>query len=321
VDGDLKITPKDRIRFQFLGSQTSYPGDIAAKYSQPEDSFWGKALDLYYHHDTRSWDWYLGYTDVDTDFRADIGFMPQAGYRNINGGLSHTWNRPRGHWFTVLTLGSGYFLEKDYDDNVLSKGLTLDLNYIGPAQSYLNVYGNFGKRMHGGIEFDDNNVVFNGAYRPSGTFEFYFNGVLGDGIDYDNVRQGTRFQLGGFLKLKFGRHLETAFNHKFERFKVNDGRLYTANISYLRLVYHFNRRTFLRAFLKYVDYQYDTDLYLAPIDPDFEHLFSQFLFSYRINPRTVLFLGYSDDYYGDQTAGLAQSNRTFFIKVGYALVL
>lgn len=321
VDGDLKITPKDRIRFQFLGSQTRYPGDIADKYAQPEESFWGRALDLYYHHDTRSFDWYAGYTDVNAKFRADIGFMPQAGFRTMDAGLSHTWNRPRGYWFTVLTVGSGYNLEKDHDDNLLSKGLIFQLNYIGPAQSYLNVYTNFGKRTYGGIEFDDNNITFNGAYRPSRTFELFFNGVLGDGIDFDNIRQGNRFQLSGFVKLKFGRHLEMALNHTYERFKVDAGKLYTANISYSRLVYHFNRRTFLRVFLKYIDYKYNTDLYIASIDPDFEHLFSQVLLSYKINPRTVLFLGYSDDYYGDQTVALTQSNRTFFIKVGYALVL
>ena len=52
------------------------------------------------------------------------------------------------------------YLEKDYDDNLLSKGITFNFNYIGPAQSYFNVYTHFGKRTHGGIEFDDNNVGF-----------------------------------------------------------------------------------------------------------------------------------------------------------------
>ena len=36
----------------------------------------------------------------------------------------------------------------------------------------------------------------------------------------------------------------------------------------------------------------------------------------------MLFLGYSDSYFGPDSQGqsLAQSNRTFFAKVGYALV-
>ncbi|UCH94101.1 MAG: carbohydrate binding family 9 domain-containing protein [Candidatus Aminicenantes bacterium] len=321
IDGDLRVTPKDRIRFQFLGSQTRYPEEISAGYQQPEETFTGTALDVYYHHDTRSFDWHLGYTDVSADFRADLGFMPQAGFRNFDAGLAHSWNRPRGYWFTVLNVGSSYMEEKDYHGNLLSRGVTFDFNYIGPLRSYFNLASHLGKRTYGGIEFDHNHVYFNGAVRPSGTFEFFFNGLMGDGIDFDNIQPGNRFQLGGTVRLRLGRHLDLMLDHKFERFNVDAGRLYTANISYLRLVYYFNRRTFLRSILKYVDYKYNTGLYSFTLDPRDKHLFSQFLFSYEINPRTVLFLGYSDDYYGYHTVALTQSNRTFFVKVGYALVL
>lgn len=321
VDTDLKITPKDRIQLQFLGSQTRYPRDISTRYHQPEESFWGKALDVYYNHDTRSFDWYVGYTDVSEDFRADLGFMPQAGFRYFDAGLAHSWNRPRGYWFTVLNIGASGKSEKDYHGNLLSKGITFNLNYIGPVRSFFNLYTNFGKITYEGIEFDDNHVYFNGAVRPSGTFEFFFTGLLGDGIDFDNIQAGKRFQLEGTVTLRPGRHLDLILDHKFERFNVDAGRLYRANISYLRLVYYFNKRTFLRGILKYVDYKYNTDLYGFSIDPRFKHLFSQFLFSYEINPRTVLFLGYSDDYYGYHTVALTQSNRTFFVKIGYALVL
>lgn len=321
VDTDLKITPKDRIQFQFLGSQTRYPRDFSASYQQPAESFWGKALDVNYNHDTRSFDWHVGYTDVSDDFRADLGFMPQAGYRNFDAGLAHSWNRPRGHWFTLLNVGSSYMVEKDYHGNLLSRGVTFNLNYTGPVRSYLILQSHLGKRTYGGIEFDYNHVYFNGAVRPSRTFEFFFSGLLGDGIDFDNIQEGRRFQLGGTITLRLGQHLDLMLDHKFERFNVDAGRLYRANISYLRLVYYFNKRTFLRSILKYVDYKYNTGLYSFTIDPRFKHLFSQFLFSYEINPRTVLYLGYSDDYYGYHTVALTQSNRTIFVKIGYALVL
>ena len=50
-------------------------------------------------------------------------------------------------------------------------------------------------------------------------------------------------------------------------------------------------------------------------------LFGQFLFSYKVNPRTVLFVGYSDNSLADQNVGLTRTNRTVFVKVGYAWVL
>jgi hypothetical protein len=55
------------------------------------------------------------------------------------------------------------------------------------------------------------------------------------------------------------------------------------------------------------------------VDPEYRRLFMQFLFSYKLNPRTVLFLGYSDNYLGLLDVPLKQSDRTFFLKIGYAL--
>ena len=39
---------------------------------------------------------------------------------------------------------------------------------------------------------------------------------------------------------------------------------------------------------------------------------------YKLSPRTVLFLGYSDNYLGMGRIDLTQTDRTFFVKIGYA---
>ena len=40
--------------------------------------------------------------------------------------------------------------------------------------------------------------------------------------------------------------------------------------------------------------------------------------SYKLNPRTLVFVGYSDKHMGLHDLRLTQTNRTFFIKLGYA---
>ena len=58
-------------------------------------------------------------------------------------------------------------------------------------------------------------------------------------------------------------------------------------------------------------------------------MFSQILFSYKINPQTVFFLGYSDNYRnrnylderGELDDSLTQTNWTLFTKIGYAWLL
>ena len=47
-------------------------------------------------------------------------------------------------------------------------------------------------------------------------------------------------------------------------------------------------------------------------------VFTQFLFSYKLNPQTVLFIGYSDNYLGMTNIDVTQTNRTFYVKLGYA---
>jgi hypothetical protein len=70
-----------------------------------------------------------------------------------------------------------------------------------------------------------------------------------------------------------------------------------------------------------VDNEFNSELYSDGRDPEQRQLFSQLLFSYKLNPRTVFFLGYSDNSQATQDYGLTQSDRTLFAKIGYAWVL
>jgi hypothetical protein len=46
---------------------------------------------------------------------------------------------------------------------------------------------------------------------------------------------------------------------------------------------------------------------------------SQVLYSYKVNPQTVLYLGYSDNSLEDDRIGdLSRTNRTLFAKFSYA---
>jgi hypothetical protein len=59
---------------------------------------------------------------------------------------------------------------------------------------------------------------------------------------------------------------------------------------------------------------------VAPTTATTHQLFSQYLFSYKLNPQTLLLVGYSDNASGTQAIDLTRTDRTFFMKVGYAWV-
>lgn len=118
-----------------------------------------------------------------------------------------------------------------------------------------------------------------------------------------------------------GRRLELTLDHAFERLSVPEGRLFTAHLTQGRLVYNFGTRAFARAIVQYTQVDRSTELYTVPAEPRSRQLFSQLLFSYKLNPQTVLLLGYTDAGRELEEVELTRTDRTFFLKVGYAWVL
>lgn len=321
IDGVIRPTPKDSIRFQALGSWTSYPEATATGYDQPNDSFDGSAVDVFYFHDTRSWDWYARYNQVSEGFRADLGYMPQVGFDFTDIGWGHTWNHDPGHWYTMLNVGSGWEERNGPAGDSLHRYATFWFNYEGPYQSHVNVNAFVGNKTFQAQEFTDRHANGCGGFRPFADLWLHLAWEAGDRIDYANGRAGRVLSLTPTVEYRFGRHLLATLNHTYQHLDVDGGRLYSADVSELWLAYQFNRRSFVRAIVQRYDYRRNPDLYHDPVAARDQRLFNQLLFSYKLNARTVFFLGYSDNYRGTQEISLTQTDRALFVKIGYAWVL
>ena len=83
-------------------------------------------------------------------------------------------------------------------------------------------------------------------------------------------------------------------------------------------IWQFNTRTFVRAVVQYTDVSRNPDLYEEEVEGLDREFFVQLLFSYKVNPQTVAFLGYSEG--GQQTSDFAMTmvGRSIFAKIGYA---
>ncbi len=321
ADLDLRFSPKDTLMLQILGSKTRYSHEIAEDFDQPEGEFDGHAIDFFYAHQTRSDEIYAMYRAISPGFRADLGFIPQAGYKHYDTGYLHTWqqNDPK-HWYNRLQVWIGYEHDDDWDGNMLRTAPGTFVMYNGPLQSFLFATFYYGNQTYLGEEYDDRTYDVRFYFNPAGNLKLGLQANGGDGIDYANNRPGTRFRLEPAVELFTGRHLRFDFGHIYEQFDIDQGRLYTANLSEARAIYQFNRRAFVRLILQYADYAFNEDLYTDGRDPVFKHLLSQFLFTYKVNPRTALYLGYSDNHEADSSIELTQLDRSVFFKIGYAWV-
>jgi len=95
-------------------------------------------------------------------------------------------------------------------------------------------------------------------------------------------------------------------------------KIFTANLSQIHFVFNFSVKVFVRAIVQYLDVSRNLDLYALPIPSKTQTFFTQFLFSFKLNPQTVFFLGYSNNYLGMNGLDITQTDRIFFVKIGYA---
>ena len=141
----------------------------------------------------------------------------------------------------------------------------------------------------------------------------------GDSIDYLNTRSGKQLSINPWIDLQLGKRFKASLKHTFQQMKVYGEKLYTTNLTDLRFTYQFTIRSFLRLTLQYSNTERNQALYLFNIDSRSKDMTTQVLYSYKINPQTRFFIGYSDTgYQNDQMNKINKTNRTLFTKCSYA---
>lgn len=321
LDGLIRITESDTIRFQVLGSSTRYPDKIAGQFQQNTDELTGYAAYLSYLRKTRTYGWKLIYKDFSPDFRADLGFIPQVNYRTgIIGGHYVYWGK-QGDFLTYLQASGEVRQTQDHQGNLLEQETNMVFEVDLPLQTRFIATAGTRKKVFNSLTFNQDFLELFFKIQPSGGVYLNCTVKLGDEVDYKGARPGKSFFIEPKTTLRFGKHLLMSLSYSYSHLNLEQGRLYSVHLLQSRLVYHLSKRAFLRGIIQYTDISRNPTLYTNGADPVSRKLFTQFLFSYKINPRTVLFLGYSDTYQGLLDVDLTQTNRTFFFKIGYALTL
>jgi len=307
-------------RIEVLGSQSLYPAEIAAGHGQSADEMSDFAVRAVYQHTSRDWMYYVLYKEVGADFRADLGFVPQADYREWGGALEHAWYPEKAGW-TQVRLGLEWDELEDQSGQHLSRRVEAYAWANGPRQSFVRLSLIGGDLFYNGELFDTDRVNLFGEIQALPNLYLSLEATVGGQVDFAGSRQADQLRLDPGLRLDLGRHLRLNLDHSFERLEVDAGRLYTARLTQLRATYQLNVRTFVRWIGQYLDTDRNPDLHPLDTHTRDQRLFNQLLFSYKINPQTVIFLGYSDTSLGDQSIDLTRQSRTLFLKIGYAWLL
>ncbi len=321
LDGVYRFTDSDVLRYQLAGSTTRYPDALASQTGEPAGSFEGHALSMTYRHGDRNWSWSGSYQELAPEFRGDSGFVNRVGVRS---GSAWAERRIRGgekSWFSNLYLFAGVDGTREYDGAFNEWGSDFVLTYNGPRQSAANLGVAPNQEHFQGVTYHNTRYSASAQIQPTGDSELSLSVRWGEAIDFANNRQADFVTITPSLSLKLGRRLQGTLDWTRQTFDVAGGRLFTVDLTQTRLFYHFNNRSFLRAILQYEQLDRDPALYTVPVDRTRDELLSQLLFSYRLNAQTVLLVGYSDNHLGLDTVDLTQTDRTVFLKLGYAFLL
>lgn len=320
LDSRWRINDEHVFRVQVLHSETEYPDSVAVEFGQPLGKFIGDATFINYNFNTRDWFLKLERVQADDNFRADSGFMGRVGGDSQIVGGGRIWHGESGDWWTSMRLESDYEILHFESGEFLGKTASLSMGVGGAMQSWTQVKVGVGKENVDGVLFDYSKLSLSSEFRPKAGLTLNFFVEYGEQIDFENARVGNQRLLRPRIDWNISRHLLLRLRLARVNLDMKDGRkIFSADLLDSRLTWQFNLRSYLRVSIQRQDIDRNQSVYVDAVDAQSITVGRQLLYSYKLNPQTVFFLGYLDNYVGDDRLdGLAASDRSWFMKIGYA---
>jgi hypothetical protein len=316
---------------QYIHTSTTDPAAYGGGDSQG-DSWYGE-----YDFSTRNWFAYAFKQRFDDGFRADLGFIGQVGYDQDFFGVTRHWWGDKDDLWNHITLNFRWNDMHRTDDVLLDITREAWVGANGPLQSYYEIGHVERDKLWKGVRFDEKLNRIRAQLTPWRGVNFALFARTGDRVDLANTRLGRVTTINPSVTLNLGASTTLSINHNYETLRRDGSYVYEANLTDLRLSYQFNLRQRLRLAILRNDLKadpalYDPSLYPTGVPPHQRTIDTQLIYSYKINPRTALYAGYADNYFGGDvesmfsTPGNAdydyfpvfQSNRALFVKIGYA---
>ncbi|MFT4939411.1 MAG: hypothetical protein ACI88A_002453 [Paraglaciecola sp.] len=351
VDAKYLLSPQDSIRVQVLNSDTEYPDELfkdfcddgecatdesfseAALRLQKPDNFSGSAFRVSYDHEQRNW-WVRALSQTRKEgFRTDLGFGSRADHKQSVLGGGYRWYSEN-NWWNQIRLSGDWDIAHNDNGELIEKEAEVSLSMRGQFQSYFEVgvldRDRVGQRENAkNIAISNNTTLFNEQqvkffFEVRPIAQVYLNTFMrfGDEIDFDNNRMGKLTHIRPIINWSIGKHLQLRLRQTYSNLDVAGEQLFTANLTDFRTTYQFDQRQLLRLILVYSDIERNQDNYTFDVDAQNRSLGAQLLYSYKINPLTKFFVGYSDSAYEDDSlSALTKNQRSIFMKLSYAWLI
>jgi hypothetical protein len=315
-----KISNQHSLQAQYLRSDTEYPDEIVTEFEQPEDSFSGDGFSAGYEYDSRNWFAYAKHDQKSAGFRADAGFVPRVdvSVQEIGGG--HVWHGADDDRWTRINLHGNWDITHDDQGRMLEREIEATMGIGGPMQAWYNISVLSRDTLWEDVLYKEEKISSYMQMSPKGGLSFGLWARYGSQVDFENSRLGDQLRVEPFIDWNVSRNLFLRMRATLLKLDTKQGEeVFDASVYDLRMTWQFNRRSFLRLTAQVQNIDRNQDVYVDDIESRSRNVGRQLLYSYKLNPQTVFFLGYSDNHLDDETLdALQETDRSVFLKVGYA---
>lgn len=353
-DFKYKITDNDDVSAQILHSETEYPQALYKRFfseqanqdceiencafnervlrTKKDGEFSDQAYTFTYRHNERDWDFSVNYFEYGEDFRADLGFTTIIDWNKFIIGGNRIWRGDKGDWWKRFRFGGDWDITHNDNGELLEKESQLWARIDATNLTYMSFTVTDRDRVatrerEYDLAVTGNAPLFNETVvdtyvsthlTPTLSVSTNFN--FGDEIDFANNRLGEVLFLRPGFTYNPNKHLTIKSTYTHKRLEAEGAEVFTAKLLDTRFTYQFSVRSFIRLALIYSDIDRNQSNYInRTVHSNRRSLATQLLYSYKLNPQTLFFVGYSDNAFAnDNIDDLTRDSKTVFMKFSYA---
>lgn len=337
VDSKYRLNDSNAIIAQLLHSDTNDAEQLMPlTHSQTgqQTKFNDLAYKIVFEHDSQYWQVNAQHQQIGKDFRADLGFMTKADFKESELTVNRIFYGTYNSLFSEVELSSEWTIRHNENNEFIARILTNGVQITGPMLSEIDI--EYEQATKVGLRdnqqdqaIDDNSQTFSlnkltlyGEFQPTARIYLGLRYICGDEIDYRNDRAGKIRGLNTYLQINATDHLFLNLYQNFSKLDADHAQVYKERLTDLRISYQFDVKNGLELSLVYADI--DRNETNNPFVDNSnlgktKQLSTKLIYSYKLNSQSVFYLGYSDNSMQDhRLSRLERQQKTFFSKISYA---
>ncbi len=337
ADASYDFSEYQGIKVQIGRSNTDYDENFNQQFEETElflrtdDSASGSTYLASYWFESEIWKHTLELESADEGFRSDLGYSELSDFRKITAESAYITNLDgESFFYRYDTFIKSYYTENN-DGDLISRQVSPGISGDGNMMFYGFVQFNFIEQVSGRIDVNDlslggnatyfnlEQIQFSNQFQPAKDLDLYYEVTYGDHIDYDNNRKAKGSSVYAESSYALGQNFEIAVGYDYLDLNYNGKSVLDAHLVDIRLKYHFNNNSNLKLTLIYNKTDRNADNYLFETEEKYSDIGSQLLYTYKVNPQTLAYLGYSDLRVKDDVYdNLTSIEKNYFAKLSYA---